>query len=101
LRTGFVQRLRRITLQARRRAHRQHPDLPAGALRQRRHQVAVTSIVADACQHGQLAGLRPLPAQGPPGGVGGALHQFKTGRAGGNQGGVERAHLFGAVQYVG
>ncbi|MCY1283854.1 hypothetical protein D9M70_327420 [compost metagenome] len=82
-------------------ADRQHPDPPAGAPGQGGDQVAVAGVVAVAGQHGQRAGVRPALAQGPPGGVGGALHQLETGGAGSDQPGIEVAHLGGAVERKG
>ena len=86
-----------VTLQPLRFADRQHAHGPAGALRQLGDQVAVAGIVAGPGQHGDGTCLRPALPQGAPGGMRGALHQLESGGAGGNQPGVQLAHLGGAV----
>ena len=78
--------------------HRQHAHAPTGTLSQSRNQVAVTGIVTTPGQHGDFASLRPAPAQGAPGGMGGALHQRESGRTGCNQLRIQRTHLCGTVQ---
>ncbi|MCY1379000.1 hypothetical protein D9M69_666810 [compost metagenome] len=80
------------------RAHCQELDPPAGTQRQGGHQVTVAGIVALADQHTDAARLRPAAAQGAPGGVGGAPHQFETGSSGGDQARVEVPHLSGGVE---
>ena len=81
--------------------HRQHAHAPAGAQGQGSDEITVAGVVAVAGQHGDLAGIRPLAAQGAPGGMGGAAHQFEAGRAGGDQARVEVAHLLGTVEIQG
>lgn len=91
-------RLRRVAGKPLRRRDRQHPHSPTRTLRQRRDQVAVAGIVAVPGEHRQRRGLRPTAAQGTPGGVGGALHEFEARRAGSDQARIQVAHLGGGIE---
>lgn len=79
-------------------ANGQDPHAPAGTLSQGSDQITIASIVATPGQHGNFASLRPAPAQGAPGGMGGTLHQLESGRTGCNQLRIQRTHLRGTVQ---
>ncbi|MCY1454734.1 hypothetical protein D9M71_718220 [compost metagenome] len=49
-------------------------------------------------QHGDCPGIRPAPAQGAPGGVGGTLHELEAWRTGGDDARIEIAHLGGTIE---
>ena len=90
-----------VALQATRLAHRQHSHRPAGTAGQGRHQKSIAGVIAVPGHHGQLTGLWPAPDDRPPGGTGGALHQFEAGGTCRDQLCVEGPDLRGTVQRVG